>query len=359
MQTATLKAENTIRFSYSKTTLVLTILSILLIIVAIWAVGVGSLPISFRDVCAILAQEIGIGKANVEEQQQVILTVIRLPRVLMGILVGAVLGMTGASMQGLFRNPLADPGLIGISSGASLFAVMMVVLELKFFAGMPFVNGLYGMAIASFAGAALATLCVYQLSKLGGKVIVSTMLLAGIAVNAFAGAITGFLTFIATDAQLRTIQFWSLGSLGGATWEAVKVAATLIAIPVLLVPRLSKELNAFALGESQAEYLGIHAGRLKTKVILLTTLGVGASVAMCGTIGFIGLIIPHTIRLFGGADHRLVLPASGLLGATVLTLADLISRTVMAPAEIPIGIVTALIGTPVFVWILMKNQSSI
>ena len=352
----TLPKLSIVRYSYTKATVALVALSLMLVGVVAWAVGVGAVKISLAEVWAIFLNEIGFSNTRFNEQQAVILMVIRLPRVLMGVLVGAVLGITGASMQGLFRNPLADPGLIGISSGASLFAVSMIVLEINFIKELNGLAGLYGLSFASFFGACLTTILVYQLAKVGGKAVVTTMLLAGIAVNALSGAVTGLMTYLANDAQLRSIQFWGLGSLGGASWDAVKVAAPLCLIPIVLVPRLGKALNAFALGESQAEHLGINPVRLKNQIIVLTTLGVGVSVALCGAIGFVGLIIPHIIRLFLGADHRLLLPASALLGAIILTLADLVARTLVAPAELPIGIVTALVGTPVFIWILIKNR---
>jgi iron complex transport system permease protein len=341
--------------SFTKNGLILLGLTLVLITVGLWAAGLGAVAISFRDVCYILGQKLGLVSGAVNDQASVILTVIRLPRVLMGILIGAVLGMTGASIQGLFRNPLADPGLIGISSGASLFAVSMIVLELHWLSEWQML-GLFGMSIMSFMGACLTAFGVYQLSKVEGKASVSNMLLAGIAINALCGAITGLLTYLANDAQLRSIQFWGLGSLGGATWETLQVGAIGCFLPLVAIPRLGKSLNAFALGEGQAQHLGINAKRLKVQLILLTTLGVGISVALCGTIGFVGLVIPHITRMLVGSDHRIVLPASALMGAILLTLADLISRTIVAPAELPIGIVTAIVGTPSFIAILIKNR---
>ncbi len=345
-------------YTWSKKALVLSVLSLGLVIVSMWAVGVGAVKISFSEVWNILLSQIGFERGAVEEQKETIMMVIRLPRVLMSMLVGAVLGVTGASMQGLFRNPLADPTLIGISSGATLFAVFMIVLEINFIKEFNLLAGMYSLSFAAFLGALITTVLVFQISKVEGKAVVSTMLLAGIAINALSMATTGLMTYMANDAQIRTIQFWNLGSMGGASWEALKVAGPVCLIPILLVPGLGKALNAFALGESQAGHLGINPHRLKNQVIILTTLGVGVSVALCGTIGFVGLIIPHIIRLFAGADHRLVLPASALLGAIVLTLADLVSRTIVAPAELPIGIVTAMVGTPFFIWLLIKNRKN-
>lgn len=334
-------------------------LSLLLGLVVVWSVGVGAVSIPIPNVLAILLKQIGWTVTAVEPQQEAVLMVIRLPRVLLGVLVGAVLGISGAAMQGLFRNPLADPGLIGISSGASLFAVLTIVFQVKLMPMLTGQAGLYMLSIAAFTGAVVTTGLVYQLSRQGRTVQVTTMLLAGVAVNALSGALTGLLTYVADDAQLRTITFWGLGSLGGANWDMLQVIAPFVALPLLLMPRLAKSLNAFALGESGAEHLGINAGRLKQSVIVLATLGVGVSVAVAGAIGFVGLVIPHLIRLVAGADHRLVLPGSALLGAVVLTGADLLARTMVAPAELPIGIITALIGTPVFLYMLLKKKPTV
>jgi iron complex transport system permease protein len=333
-------------------------LSIALLAVVIWSVGVGAMTIAVPDVVTILLRQLGLSNQTVEPQQEAVLTVIRLPRVLMGVLIGAVLGVSGASLQGLFRNPLADPGLIGISSGASLFAVLTIMFQVKLAQSIPPQLGLYMLSIAAFVGATITTFLVYQLSRQGGKAVVATMLLAGIAINALSGALTGLMTYLADDAQLRSITFWGLGSLGGATWETITVAAPFLLLPVLVLPRLGKALNAFALGESQAGHLGVNAMQLKRWVILLSTLGVGVAVAISGVIGFVGLVIPHLIRLLAGADHRRVLPASALLGAIILTLADLLSRTIVAPAELPIGIITAMLGTPLFLYILITSKSN-
>ena len=329
----------------------------LLVAVVIGSVGIGAMHIATSDVMTILLKQLGWPGATAEPQQEAVLLAIRLPRVLLGVLVGAVLGVSGAAMQGLFRNPLADPGLIGISSGASLFAVVTIVLQVKLAARLPFQAGLYSLSLAAFAGAALTTLLVYRLSRQHGKAVVATMLLAGIAVNALSGALTGLMTYLADDAQLRSITFWGLGSLGGATWEMLGVITPILLLPIGLMPRLSQSLNAFALGESQAGHLGIDAVRLKRQVILLATLGVGVSVAVAGVIGFVGLVIPHLIRLVAGADHRLVIPGSALLGAILLTGADLVARTLVAPAELPIGIITALLGTPLFLYMLVKHRT--
>ncbi|WP_448518816.1 FecCD family ABC transporter permease [Rhodoflexus sp.] len=335
---------------------IISLLIALLLAAVICSVCIGAVTISGRELLAIISYQLGGEAVGFEPQQEAVFWIIRLPRVLLGVLVGASLAVAGASMQGLFRNPLADPGLIGVSAGASLFAVVMIVLEVKFFTALSGILGFYALSVFAFGGAALTTLIVYRLSKTGGKAIIATMLLAGIAINALAGALTGLLTYTATDAQLRSIVFWGLGSLGGASWESVAALAPFALLPLIALPRLSKALNALALGESEAGYLGVNVKSLKRQVIFWTTMAVGSSVAVAGTIGFIGLVIPHLLRLFAGADHKLILPASALLGAAVLTTSDLISRTAVAPSELPIGIITAMLGTPFFLWILMKEK---
>src|SRR5690606_21482423 len=218
------------------------------------------------------------------------------------------------------------PGLIGISAGATLFAVIMIVLEARFFSFMRATFGYYALSVAAFIGGALATLIVYRLSMNRGKADITTLLLAGIAINALAGSFTGLLTYVADDAQLRNITFWSLGSLGGASWKTVSGILPFVGVSVVVLPFFSKSLNALALGEAQAGHIGIHVGLLKRMVIVLATLGVGASVAVSGMIGFIGLVIPHILRMAFSADHRLVIPGSALAGATVLVLADVVAR---------------------------------
>jgi iron complex transport system permease protein len=335
---------------------IISLLIALLLAAIVCSVCIGAVAISGRELLAIISYRLGGEAAGFEPQQEAVFWIIRLPRVLLGVLVGASLAVAGASMQGLFRNTLADPGLIGVSAGASLFAVVMIVLEIKVFTALSGLLGFYALSVFAFGGAVMTTLIVYRLSKTGGKAIVTTMLLAGIAINALAGALTGLLTYTATDAQLRSIVFWGLGSLGGASWESVAAVAPFVLLPMIALPRLSKALNALALGESEAAYLGINVKSLKRQVILWSTMAVGSSVAVAGNIGFIGLVIPHLLRLFAGADHKLILPASALLGAAVLTASDLISRTAVAPSELPIGIITAMLGTPFFLWILMKEK---
>ncbi|MGB3065845.1 FecCD family ABC transporter permease [Sphingobacterium thalpophilum] len=331
-------------------------LSLVLLFTCVVALGMGAYHIPAEDVLSLLAQKLGLPSAGRDAMQQDVLFEIRMPRLLLGLLVGAALGISGAGIQGIFRNPLAEPGLIGISSGASLFAVLIIAFETFLFTSLSAWIGYYMLAAGAFVGAGLTAFVVYRIASKNGRPNVTTMLLAGIAINAFAGALTGLMTYMSTEQQLRTITFWMLGSLGGATWDNVLAVAPFIVIPVLILPFFGKSLNAFALGELQADLLGMRTDRVKRWVVILSTLAVGASVAVSGIIGFVGLIIPHTVRLMGGPDHRFVLPASLLLGALVLTLADVIARVLVAPIELPIGVITALLGTPIFLYILIRDK---
>ncbi|RZK75240.1 MAG: iron ABC transporter permease [Pedobacter sp.] len=341
----------------AKRTLTYLLLVLSLLFAAGFSMGLGAVEIPFSDVVLVLAKKVGLfSNTPVPEQYEGVLNIVRIPRVILGLLVGAALGISGTAIQGIFRNPLAEPGLIGISAGASLMAVIIIVLELSLFASLSNLLGYYLLAFGAFAGAGIAAMLVYQISRTEGKSNVATMLLAGIAINALAGALTGLLTYIADDQQLRNITFWMLGSLAGATWETVTAVLPFIVIPLLLLPRLGKALNAFALGEVQASQLGLKVNVIKRNVVILATMGVGASVAVSGIIGFIGLLVPHIIRLIMGVDNRHVMPASALFGALMLTLSDMLCRTIVAPIELPIGVITALLGTPVFLYILIKDK---
>lgn len=341
----------------SRYSLILIGLTVLLIAAGVLAVCIGAVDISFSELGSILLYRTSLSDTlGFTGQQEAVLMQIRLPRVVLGGLVGAALGISGAALQGLFRNPLAEPGLIGISSGASLFAVLMIVMETRVMGFMADIFGYYALAIAAFFGACLTTFLVYRIAVGKGKADITTLLLAGIAINALAGSFTGLLTSISTDEQLRNITFWSLGSLGGASWQTVLGILPFVLISLLALPFFSKSLNALALGESQAGHMGIRVNGLKRMVVVLATLGVGASVAVSGMIGFIGLVIPHILRMTFTPDHRLIVPGSALLGASVLILADVISRTLAAPTELPIGIVTAIIGSPVFIYIILKER---
>ena len=293
---------------------------------------------------------------TLDSTARVILFEIRLPRLAMGLLVGAALAVSGAVMQGLFRNPLADPGIVGISAGAALGAISTIVLGAWIPAALTSVLGSYMLPAAAFLGAWISTILLYRVSTRAGRTSVATMLLAGIALTALAFALSGVLIYMADDQQLRDLTFWNLGSLAGATWPKVFTAGGMILLAVLAAPMLARGLNAMALGEAAAMHMGVQLERLKTGSILTVAGATGAAVAVSGGIGFVGIVVPHLLRLASGPDHRTLLPNAALLGAALLVLADCISRTIVAPAELPIGIVTAVLGAPVFLWILLRRR---
>lgn len=290
-------------------------------------------------------------------RDRIIILDIRLPRAVLGLLVGAALAVSGAVMQGLFRNPLADPGLVGVSSGASLGAVLIIVLGTSLFGPVFALFGFYTLPVAAFLGGLCTTLLLYRIATRSGQTSVATMLLAGIALAALAGAITGVLIFVADDQQLRDLTFWGLGSLAGASWTKVLAAAPIIILSLMVVPFLSRGLNALTLGEAAAFHMGVPVQRLKNVAIVSVAAATGASVAVSGGIGFVGIVVPHVLRLIIGPDHRFLLPASALLGGTLLIFADMIARTIVPPAELPIGIITAFAGAPFFLWILLRGRS--
>lgn len=335
----------------------IVILIVVLIAAVIWAGGTGALYISPAEIAGMVLKALGWDTGiTYSGTQENVFWIIRLPRVLLALIVGATLSAAGAAMQGLFRNPLADPGLIGISSGASTAAVGMIVLGSLLNAEMQRLVGNYGINLAAFLGALLATVIVYRIGQQNGKTNVGIMLLAGIAINALAGAATGFIILTADDQQLRSLTFWTMGSLGGATWKVILSVLPFCLICILGLPLMAKQLNAFSLGERDAAYLGVRVERLKHLVMLFCALGVGAAVSVSGIIGFVGLVVPHIVRMINGPEHRALLIASSLMGASLLILADLFSRTVAAPTEIPIGVITALTGGPFFLYLLIREK---
>ncbi len=313
----------------------------LLALVVVGGVAVGSYRIPLQDLVLGLS----------DQQLQVLLN-IRLPRVALGVVVGAALAVSGAALQGLFRNPLADPGLIGITSGAAFFASVCIV------AGVTALPGLWGMVAlsgAAFLGGLITTAVIFRIAAAAGQVSVASMLLAGIAINAMALAGINFVSFLSDDQQLRSINFWMMGSLGGALWPAVLVCAAIVLPAMVVVWRQAKALNLVLLGEDEARYLGVEVEHLKRHIILGAALCVGAAVAVSGIIVFVGLIVPHLVRLMMGGDHRRLLPASALLGASLMVVADSFSRVLVAPAELPVGILTGLIGGPFFLWLMARQ----
>ena len=330
----------------------------LLLALALWlslALGPVSLPLG--DTLQALLRLFGVPlQGEGVLQAELILGQIRLPRTLLGLAVGAVLALSGVAMQGLFRNPLADPGLIGVSSGAALGAAVAIVGG-TLLGGLPAGLEPYLLSLCAFLGGLGVTALVYRLGRRDGQTHVATMLLAGIALTALAGAAIGLFTYLADDATLRSLTFWNLGSLNGASYARLWPLLLVTVGVALWLPRRARALNALLLGESEARHLGFDVERLKRELVFCTALGVGAAVAAAGLIGFIGLVVPHLVRLLVGPDHRLLLPASALAGASLLLFADLAARLLLAPAELPIGIVTALLGAPFFLYLLLRGRA--
>ncbi|SDH22030.1 FecCD family ABC transporter permease [Roseospirillum parvum] len=319
--------------------------------------GLGAVQVPPAAVLSLLAEQLGVPPlVATSPVQETVLLAIRLPRALLAVLVGAALAVAGAALQGLFRNPLADPSLIGVSTGAALAAGGVIVLG-GLVAG-PLFDAVQGLALplAAFLGGLATTALAYRIANRHGQTQVATLLLAGIALNAMAGAGIGLLIFLSDDQALRDLNFWMLGSLGGITWERLLLAAPLIIAPTLAVLLLARPLNALLFGETEALHLGFDVEAAKRWTVVLVALAVGAAVALSGVIGFVGLVVPHLIRLTLGPDHRVLLPAAMMLGASLLLLADLVARTVVLPAELPIGIVTSCLGGPFFIWLLLRRR---
>lgn len=327
------------------------LLALLLVVVALTSLTVGATGVQLWDVAGKLLRG-----DELSAMERVVLLDIRLPRLAMGLAVGTALAVSGAVMQGLFRNPLADPGIVGVSAGAGLGAILAIVLGGLLPPALAVLPGPYLVPVAAFLGGWVTTLLLYRVATRRGHTSVATMLLAGIALGALTGAISGVLVYMADDAQLRDLTFWGLGSLAGASWTKLAVALPVIAVSLAGAVLLGRALNALALGEATAAHIGIPVQRMKRLAILCVAAATGAAVAVSGGIGFIGIVVPHLLRLASGPDHRALLINAALLGAALLLVADMISRVVVAPAELPIGIVTAVLGAPVFLWILLRQR---
>jgi iron complex transport system permease protein len=325
----------------------------LLALVALLSLTHGAVPVPAGRVAHILIRAIE-GRGVDPTQDSLVVLHIRLPRLFLGLMIGAALAMSGALMQGLFRNPLADPGLAGVSAGAGLGAALAIVLGDRLPQGLASLGSSL-LPAAAFLGAFAATSTLYAVATRRGRTSVATLLLAGVALAALASSFIGILAYVSDDRQLRDLTFWSMGSLGGANWVKVAVLAPVTAILVGAAPLLSRGLNALALGEAEAFHLGVRLQRLKAAIVFLVAMAVGASVAAAGVISFVGIVAPHAVRLIVGPDHRALLPLSVALGASLLAGADVLARTLVTPAEMPIGILTAAIGAPFFLWLLMRR----
>jgi iron complex transport system permease protein len=335
-------------------------LALLAALTLLWASAQGAFAIAPAQLLRMLGQWFS-GPTGQEgaATQELVFWHIRLPRLLLGVVAGAGLGLAGALMQGLFRNPLADPGLIGISSGAALAAAFTIVLGQHWLPGLPTGLGSWALALSAFAGGMGVTVVIYLLAQTQGGTRVGLMLLAGIAINALAAAGLGYLSYVSSDEQLRNLQLWLMGSLGQSRWATVWLVGAVVLLCAVVARRLARPLNALALGEAQAQLLGVPVERSKRLAVVVTALAVGAVTSATGIIGFIGLVAPHGVRLIAGPDHRVVLPGSALLGAALVVGADALARTVVQPAEMPLGVLTAFVGVPLFLWVLRQFRSGL
>lgn len=316
----------------------------LLVLATLIAIGTGAVPVPLG---ALLS-----GDTELTALQRMVLTELRLPRVLLAGAVGAALALSGAVLQGLFRNPLAEPQLIGVSSGAALGAIAMIVLG----SGLALPEGAkpYAIPVAAILGALAVTASLYWIASRRGASDVTTMLLIGIAINAIAAVGIGLFTWIANDGELRSLTFWSMGSFGGAQWSTVLPAVVLIGFAVLMLMPTGSSLDRLQLGELEAARLGVSVDTLKRRLVFASAIGVGAAVSVSGIIGFMGLVVPHIARLLVGVHHRSLLPASGLLGAALAIVADIGARTLVTPAEMPVGLITSAVGAPFFLWLVVR-----
>ncbi|MFD8943248.1 FecCD family ABC transporter permease [Streptomyces californicus] len=333
----------------SRTFLLTLGLTVALVVGCLLSAAIGAYNIPLGDVLSSVQHRIGLGGQALDRVGESVLWNVRLPRVVLALLVGASLGCAGALMQGVFGNPLAEPGVIGISAGAAVGAVASIALGLSFF-------GNWTITVCAFVAGLATVLLVYALSRSGGRTEVVTLILTGIAVNAFAGALIGLFIFFADNAQITQITFWQLGSLSQATWPKVLAVLPCAVAGLLIAPFYARKLDLLALGERPARHLGVDVERLRIVLVLVVALLTAAAVAVAGIISFVGLLVPHLLRMVNGPGHRFLVPASALGGGVILVAGDLAARTVAAPAELPLGVLTALFGSPFFFWLLRRTR---
>ena len=309
------------------------------------AVTIGSFKISVFDIL--------LGK--LDELGSTILYTIRMPRVLLAAFVGASLAISGACLQGLFRNPLADPGLIGVSAGAALGAAFAIVFSSKLIS-LNFL-GPYLIPFSAIVGSAFVIVTLFIITKGFGYDGVTYMLLAGIAVNAIAGVGIGLLTYISDDSELRSLTFWTMGSFGGVTWPLIIPAVVVISVSIIWIIGLSRKLDLIQLGDVEASRLGLNIKRVRFGVIISSAIVVGISVALSGMIGFVGLVVPHLVRILGGVNHLFVLAGSAIFGSILMIISDMMCRIIISPAELPVGLITSGLGSPFFLWLIFKMRA--
>lgn len=331
---------------------------LLLVILAVTSLYIGVYNFGDKSPFAVLWQVI-IQDPSISLSEKYVIWDVRFSRIIMAILVGSMLAVSGTALQGMFKNPLATSDLIGLTSGATLLAAIAIVLGGYFRAYLPEAIQFSLVGFSAFLGALLSMLLVYRISTSSGKTNVIMMLLTGVAITAIGFSITGFLIYLAKDDQLRDLTFWNMGSLAAATWTKNIVLFVVLLISYFVLLPKGKALNAMMLGEKDAQHLGINVEKLKKQIVIITALMVGTCVAFSGTIGFVGLIVPYILRLLFKSNYHFILPLSAIFGAVLLLIADTISRSIVAPSELPIGILTALMGGPIFIAILMKQKKSL
>jgi iron complex transport system permease protein len=335
---------------------VLAGLGIALLIVFLFSLSIGQMFIPVNEIVVILLKKLGLfSSVETDSVHETVLLSIRLPRLVMTALIGVALGVSGGALQGLFRNPLVEPGLIGVSSGASVAVVTIIVLGGALNIDRHSIGMSAITSICAFGGGLLATMLVMQIGKQMGPSTIAMLILAGVAVNALCGALMGLMIFYADENQLHMFTFWTLGDLTGASWRSLLIASPLLILGSIALLRYTNALNAIALGESEAFHMGVDVNRAKKSIVFFAALAVGTAVSLAGAIGFVGLVVPHLIRVTFNSDNRLVMPGSAIGGPLLLIISDMIARTIVSPAELPIGVVTALIGAPFFIFLLIRS----
>tara|TARA_B100000945_G_C20414940_1_gene614660 strand:- start:1184 stop:2206 length:1023 start_codon:yes stop_codon:yes gene_type:complete len=326
--------------------IIINLFFLIAILACISAISVGSYDLTLKQYF----------EGNLSDLDIIIFKNIRIPRVLLAGFVGASLSITGACLQGLFRNPLADPGLIGVSAGAALGATISIVIGSEIFSSDSF--GSYIIPFFAILGSALVIIILFVITNGFKNSAITYMLLAGIAINSLAGVGIGILTYISDDTELRSLTFWTMGSFGGVRWTLILPAIVLMFIIMLWTFRFARKLDLIQLGEIEAYRLGVNIKKLKFNIIISSAIMVGLGVSLSGMIGFVGLVVPHIVRLIGGVNHNYLLPASALFGAFLMIVADMISRVIIQPAELPVGLITSAIGAPFFLWLIFKIRKS-
>jgi iron complex transport system permease protein len=326
------------------------VLGVLLLSAALASLSMGPVSIPVSHVASIILEPINLDFATYTRTEELVIEQLRLPRIIVGALVGMALGVAGATMQGLFRNPMADPGIIGVSAGGALGAVAAIALG---------ISGMFYQALSLFAflGAMAAAFLVYGIATVGGRFSMATLLLAGVAVSAFFGAIvSAIMVMVPSNEALREILFWLTGGLDSRSWEHVRLAAPPILGGVAVIVVLARDLNLLMIGDDEAKSMGVRVGLIRPGLLAASSLITGVAVAVSGTIAFVGLVVPHMLRLVVGPDHRVLIPLSAIGGALFMVIADTIARTVVQPAEFRVGIITAFVGAPFFIFLLIRDK---